>query len=105
MIRDAKNVYYHKLNTQLSDPCLGPKKWWSYLKSILSPHNRISIPGFLENAVIVYDPQQKVKLFNEYFVSQAKVSDSDHQLPSSVYFHNSNDKILSVYTSIQLIFI
>ena len=27
LIRDAKNLYYHKLNTQLSDPCLGPKKW------------------------------------------------------------------------------
>lgn len=81
LIRDAKNLYYQKLNTQLSDPCMGPKKWWSYVKSILSPHHRISIRAILENAAIVSDPQEKAKLFNEYFVSQAKVNDLNHQLP------------------------
>ncbi len=81
LIREAKQCYYIKLNNKLSDPNLGSKKWWSYIKSSLNKNYFRSIPSLIEGDHVIRDALQRANLFNQYFVNQAKINDTDHPLP------------------------
>ena len=95
LIREAKTSYYCKLNNKLSDPSLGPKKWWNYIKFTLNNNNNhTSIPPIKEGAEIVFDSKEKADLFNDYFVNQSRINDSNCQLPLLTYFQS--DKTLSI---------
>ncbi|XP_028412551.1 uncharacterized protein LOC114535443 [Dendronephthya gigantea] len=95
LIREAKTSYYRKLNNKLSDPSLGPKKWWSYIKSTLNhKNNYTSIPPIRKGAEFVFHPKEKADLFNDYFVNQSRINDSNCQLPLLTYFQS--DKTLSI---------
>ena len=55
----------------LSNPKISAKKWWGVVKSIYGTKVCSTIPPLKENDIYVYDPKEKAKLFNVYFVSQA----------------------------------
>jgi hypothetical protein len=96
LIREAKTLYYCKLNNKLSDPSLGPKKWWSYIKFTLNnKNNHTSIPPIKEGAEIVFDSKEKADLFNDYFVNQSRINDSNCQLPLLTYFQSDKTTYLN----------
>jgi hypothetical protein len=69
IIRKEKASYYVKLNAMLSNPKISAKKWWGVVKSTNGTIVCSTIPP--RNYIYVYDPKEKAKLFNDYFVSQA----------------------------------
>ena len=90
IIRKEKASYYEKLNAMLSNPKLSAKKWWGVVKSIYGTKVCSTIPPLKENDIYVYDPKEKAKLFNDYFVSQATL-DPQRSSPQFVgQFSNSS---------------
>jgi NAD(P)H-flavin reductase len=71
IIRKEKASYYVKLSPMLSNPKISAKKWWGVVKSIYGTKVCSTIPPLKENYIYVCDPNEKAKLFNDYFVSQA----------------------------------
>ena len=67
IIRKEKASYYAKLNAMLSNPKISAKKWWGVVKSIYGTKVCSTIPPLKESDIYVYDPKEKVKLFNDYF--------------------------------------
>jgi hypothetical protein len=55
----------------LSNPKISFQKWWGMVKSIYGTKVCSTIPPLKENDIYVYDPKEKAKLLNDYFVSQA----------------------------------
>ncbi len=96
LIREAKQCYYIKLNNKLSYPNLGSKKWWSYIKSTLNKNYFRSIPSLIEGDHVISDALQKANLFNQYFVNQAKINDTDHLLPFLRQNSNFNGATLTI---------
>ena len=67
IIQKEKASYYAKLNAMLSNPKISTKKWWGVVKSIYGTKVCSTIPPLKESDIYVYDPKEKVKLFNDYF--------------------------------------
>ena len=88
LIRDAKKVYYEKLNADLSDFTLNKKKWWAIVKQIYGD-NRSSIPTIVENDNSITDPAEKACLFNDYFIAQTKLAGADNTPPDIEPFQTS----------------
>jgi hypothetical protein len=59
----------------LSNPKISAKKWWGVVKSIYGTKVCSTIPP--RNYIYVYDPKEKAKFFNDYFVSQDTL---DHRI-------------------------
>ena len=70
MIANAKNTYYHKLGQMLSNPNVGPKKYWSTLARLINNKKICNIPPLLEEGLFITDPTNKANIFNEHFVQQ-----------------------------------
>lgn len=51
------------------------KKWWSTIKAFNNNKVQTSIPPLQEGVSFITDPKAKAEIFNEYFISQAKVFD------------------------------
>ena len=86
--------YVSLIRNSVTGP-LGPKKWLRYIKFILNnKNNYTSIPPIKDGAEIVFESEKKADLFNDYFVNQSRVNDSNCQLPLLTYFQS--DKTLSI---------
>ena len=77
LVRKAKINYNIKINQALSDPAISSKKWWGIVKSLYGNKCYSAIPAICEGNVLKSDPKRKVNVFNEYFVSQATLSNND----------------------------
>ena len=82
MIVNAKNKYYHNLGRKLSDPNMGPKKYWSTLTRLINNKNTCNIPPLLENGLFITNPANKASVFNEYFVQQCSTIQNTSSLPT-----------------------
>jgi hypothetical protein len=71
LIRKRKLIYYDTLNAKLQNPKIGPKKWWSIVKSLYGSKIQCSTPTLIENNCLVPDAKEKAALFNDYFVTQS----------------------------------
>jgi len=80
LIRHAKKAYHEKANNELSDPKINKKKWWSITKRLCG-NNTSSIPIIVENGVPIVDPKEKASCFNDFFVSQTFLPNSDSDPP------------------------
>ena len=65
MIVNAKNKYYHNLGPKLSDPNMGPKKYWSIFTKLINSKKTCNIPPLLENGLFITNPKNKASVFNE----------------------------------------
>ena len=77
LVRKAKINYNIKINQTLSDPAISSKKWWGIVKSLYGNKCHSAIPAICEGNVLISDPKREVHVFNEYFVSQATLSNND----------------------------
>ena len=94
LIRRAKKLYYEKANRDLSDPLTNHKKWWSITKRLCG-NNAPSIPAIIENNVPIVDRKDKATLYNEFFVAQTVLPDSNNA-PPSLPLHSAGTSISSV---------
>jgi hypothetical protein len=88
LIRKRKLIYYDTLNAKLQNPKIGPKKWWSIVKSLYGSKIQCSTPTLIENNCLVSDAKEKAALFNDYFVTQSRVNDTDATLPNLEVFQS-----------------
>lgn len=101
LIRQAKASFYIKLNKDLSDSSKCHKRWWSTTKALYNNKIQLSIPSIEGNNSIISDATQKAEVFNEYFVSQATVADSDRDIPPiSLSVNPTSTDLASVQTSV-----
>ena len=77
LVRKAKIKYNIKINQAVGDPAISSKKWWGIVKSLYGNKCYSAIPAICEGNVLISDPKRKVNVFNEYFVSQATLSNND----------------------------
>ena len=89
LIKQAKNSYYEKLGTLLSDSSCGEKHFWNAFKKLSNKKKTTNIPPIIENNLYVTDFQQKAKIFNDYFAEQCTIHDNGSTLPPLVYRTNS----------------
>ena len=82
MIVNAKNEYYQNLGRKLSDPNMGPKKYWSTLTRLINSKKTCNIPPLLENGLFITNPANKASIFNEYFVQQCSTIQNTSSLPT-----------------------
>ncbi len=66
-----KAEYYEKQKSQLNDPKLSVKKYWSIVKSIYGNKVKGNIPTLIDNNVQYSTPLEKATLLNEYFAEQS----------------------------------
>lgn len=83
LIRSAKINYSTKLNPALSDPLTSAKRWWGIVKSLYGNKYYPAIPAICEGDILVSDSKKKPDLFNDYFVSEARIPFMDSaEVPS-----------------------
>ena len=63
LIRQAKNSYYEKLGTLLSDSSCGEKHFWNAFKKLSNKKKLTNIPPIIENSVYVTDFAKKATIF------------------------------------------
>ena len=81
-IIEAKNKYFFKLGKKLSDPHIGVKSYWSILNKLIDKKKFVNIPPILENGLFVTNLKAKASLFNNYFVGQCSVIETNSTLPA-----------------------
>ena len=83
MITTAKDNYFTSLGRKLSNLAIGIKTYWSTLNKIVNKKKATNIPPLLENGLFVTNFQNKVEIFNDYFVQQCSLNMNDSALPKS----------------------
>ena len=89
-IRKRKLEYIKELDIRVSSKDnFGTKHWWKLVKTFLSKKgcSSDSIPSIQHNDRVYYTNQEKADLFNDYFVKQSTVEDSE--LVPDVPFENT----------------
>ena len=89
LIRQAKNSYYEKLGTLLSDYSCGEKHFWNAFKKLSNKKKSTNIPPIIENGVYVTDFAKKATIFNDYFAKQCTIHDNGSTLPPLQFRTNS----------------
>ena len=83
------------------------KECWNLYKSVLNLHNSSSIPTLFCDDNLVTDDKEKADVFNEFFLSNAKVNDSNTYLPepqsSVTNFEKIDIKLKDVSDQISLL--
>ena len=77
VVRKARINFNMKTNLALSDSAIPSKKWWRIVKSMYGNKCYAAIPAISEGDVFISDSKEKVNVFNDYFASQATVTNSD----------------------------
>ena len=77
LVRKAKINYNIKTNQALIVTCNSSKKWWGIEKSLYGKKCYSAIPTMCEGDLFISNPKIKVRVFNDYFVSQATVANND----------------------------
>ena len=108
VIRQAKKRYYQNVNKKLSDPAINIKSWWSLSKRLCGSMNVSRIPTIVENDVLITDSKEKACIFNDYFVAQSQLPESNSIIPpdlslyqNAVFLSNVQVTELEVFTLLQ----
>lgn len=70
------------LSLSENDTIQCPKKYWNTLKSYMSSKTKCTSPPLHHKNTIVTDAREKAEIFNDYFISQTKLDESNTDLPS-----------------------
>lgn len=70
-MKRLKSKFYEKQKSQLNDPNLSIKKYWSIVKNIYGNKVKSSIPTLVDNNTQYSTPLEKATLLNDYFAEQS----------------------------------
>ena len=101
IIKKAKTAYYTKLGSDLSNPAIGPKRFWSTFKRLVNKKKFSNIPPLLENDKIISDFKEKCDLFNDFFSKQCILNHTSSTLPPLTFL--TDDRLLLANSSIERI--
>ena len=59
LIRQVEQIYYDKVNAELSNPLTNIKKWWSISKNLCGKTYKSRIPTLIENDDLITNPREK----------------------------------------------
>ena len=97
LIRQSKSNYYERLSSKLKSGSLSSRDWWKTLKSMMTSHNKTSIPPLFDisNDLLIMDENEKANVLNNYFANQSLVDDSLPTLPDEGFYftHDTLDAI------------
>ena len=93
MIVNAKNKYYQHLGRKLSDPNMGPTKYWSTLTRLINSKKTCNIPPL---HLFITNPANKASFFNEYFVQQCSTIQNTSSVPTFLPRINNQLKDIAV---------
>ncbi len=95
-IRYAKARYRASQTSQLADPNIGVKKYWSIMKDIYGSKIKSSIPTLIDNNVTYSTDLEKANLFVDLFSDQCSLDppEPDYSLPNIEYL--TDERLLSV---------
>ena len=82
MIEESKLKYYSRLSDKLLDSKTSPKSYWSILKTFLNNKKTLCIPPLLHSGKFIIDFKKKAELFNDFFLKQYSLVNSNSKLPS-----------------------
>ena len=88
IITRAKQNYYLKLGSKLSDPNQGIKTYWSILNRLVNKKITSNIPPLVENDIIITNVQTKTEIFNTFFANQCSHLTNGSTLPT--FYPNPN---------------
>ncbi len=86
-IRIAKAIYRARQTSQLSDPNISVKKYWTVMKEIHGSKIKSSIPPLIDNDTTYSTNVEKANLFADYFSDQCSLPPPppDYSLPPIQY--------------------
>ena len=105
IVTTAKENYYMRLGSKLSNPKTSAKSYWSILKSFYMGKKIPIIPPLLVDDNLVTNFEAKANIFNDFFSKQCSILDNASVLPQHLssltknnlsYFDFNNDDILKL---------
>ncbi len=103
-IRIAKAKYRINQTSQLADPNIGVKRYWSIMKEIYGNKIKASIPTLIDNNVTYSTDLEKANLFVNLFSSQCSLDPPSpgYSLPDIVYL--TDQRLSSVTFEVDQVF-
>ncbi len=81
-LKQAEKSYLDNLANSLSaENNLNPKRWWNIVKSFMNRTNSSTIPPLDYDSTIITDNVNKAEAFNDFFVKQSFLDESNANLP------------------------
>ena len=96
LIEKSKSNYYTRLSKTLSDPMTAPKSYWSILKTLLNNKKIPRIPPLLQDDKFITNFKEKAEIFNNFFVKQCSLKNTNSDLPS-VLSKKTHNKLSTVH--------
>ena len=81
--RNAEKQYESIRLQKIRESSFSTKECWNLYKSVLNIHNKPSIPTLLDDDTPITDDKDKANVFNEFFLSNSQLDDSNTELPES----------------------
>ena len=108
MIKQAKETYLQKLGSDLSNPSIGPKRFWTTFKKLVNKKKMTNIPPLLENDLLVSDIKRKCTIFNDFFSDQCTLNPTSSTIPPLQFLtekrlstvSSSREKVISIITKL-----
>ena len=75
------------MSRKLSDKSLNPKKYWSFLKTLLNGKKIPCIPPIYHNNKLIFEIKTKCELFHSYFAEECTPLVNNSQLPTRFTTH------------------
>ena len=79
--RRAKQSFFNSVNSTMRNPEITAKKKFNILSKLMKNQKNSIIPPIIDNDKIINDAQTKSNLFNDMFISKAKVPGNDDPVP------------------------
>ncbi len=100
--QNAKIEHHNRLMSRLTDNYITPKEYWKLMKSIMGEKSHSGISTLCHNGRQIVNTVDKANIFNEYFASQARVTDPPRALPP-LYIGNENtiDRVTTTCAEVQ----
>ena len=100
LIRETKCNYYSNMASKLKEESISSKDWWKTLKTFISSSTNQSIPPLKKNntSTLYFTDEEKANIFNEYFLQQTQVDNSDktvQDLGPPLYSNTLSEVILT----------
>ena len=104
LVDAAKEGYYSRLGGSLSNPMIGPKKYWSIMTTLLNKNKFPVIPPLIVNDMLISNCTEKAVLFNDFFVKHCSEIETSSILTlfNEVFEHSicdvatTNEAILNI---------
>ena len=98
-IKTARECFLRKEGLKLADSNTGEKTYWKILNKFLNKNHTPRIPPILCDNKYIFEYKDKAKIFNDYFVSQCRLFESNSTLPSFEYLTNSRLADITISTN------